>query len=141
MADMTTQGSPSPASDRRHELRDINLKGILVPAGCLLVSAIIIHLALWGMLALFHATPHNTGSSLSPLAQEAQTPPPPRLQESPRQDMIQYRAEALSERDTYGWADKNARRVRIPVERAKELFLRENSSGAQSLPAQGGPRP
>ena len=68
-----------------------------------------------------------------PLAatQETRVPPEPRLQTNPREDL--QRAARARGRDcstSYGWVDKNAGVVRIPIDEAMKLTLRARAAGA-----------
>ena len=60
----------------------------------------------------------------SPSAQEDRVPPEPRLQTNPRQDLADLRARGRRAcSTTYGWVDRNAGVVRIPIEAAMKLTL------------------
>ena len=61
-----------------------------------------------------------------------ETPPEPRLQESPALDLARFHAREEEELTTYGWIDKQNGVVRIPIERAMEIVAREG------LPAREG---
>ena len=52
-------------------------------------------------------------------------PPEPRLQVSAGIELIELRAREAALLSTYGWVDKGAGVVRLPVERAMELALRK----------------
>ncbi len=60
-----------------------------------------------------------------PLAasQDARLPPEPRLQTNPRQDLKDMRAQEDALLHSYGWVDKNAGVVRIPIDEAIKLTL------------------
>ena len=64
---------------------------------------------------------------VSPLAGSygRQEPPQPRLQEDPRGDLAALRAREATLLETYGWVDRRAGRVRIPVDRAMALLVEE----------------
>ena len=49
-------------------------------------------------------------------------PPPPRLQNYPFYDLKAFRSEENRVLEHYGWVDKNAGVVRIPVERAIDVL-------------------
>jgi hypothetical protein len=49
--------------------------------------------------------------------------PPPRLQTNPALDLAQYEAAQQSKLNTYGWIDKPAGIIHIPIVRAMELIL------------------
>jgi hypothetical protein len=69
-----------------------------------------------------------------PLAAEQrdQLPPEPRLQTTPRQDLKDLRTEEQEWLATYGWVDRNAGVVRIPIDEAIKLTLQR---GLPSRPA------
>ncbi len=139
MADMNRQRLPSASADRTHEGNDINLAAILIPAGLLAGVIVLLSFMAWGLLSLFAGHPERPEASLSPLArlpQKAPSPPP---------DLAEFRAKEDAELNGYGWADRPAGRVRIPIERAKDLFLQENGvisrkppSTMQSSPSNSG---
>jgi hypothetical protein len=56
-------------------------------------------------------------------AEDSQIPPPPRIEEHPSIDIQQLHAQEDHVLSTYGWTDKNAGVVRIPIDRAMELQL------------------
>ena len=65
-------------------------------------------------------------------AQENRLPPEPRLQTNPREDLRELaRAAKTQILDVYGWVDRNAGVVRIPIDEAMKLTLE------RGLPADG----
>jgi hypothetical protein len=50
-------------------------------------------------------------------------PPEPRLQDHPREDLATLRAQEDADPHSYGWVDRNAGVVRIPIEQAMKLTL------------------
>jgi hypothetical protein len=70
-----------------------------------------------------------------PLAagQEMRLPPEPRLQTDPRADLRELRAHESSVLSTYGWVDKAAGVVRIPVDEAIRI------TAQRGLPARAAP--
>jgi len=109
---------------RGHETRDINLRGAwILVAGI----AIAVPLVMFGMVKLFGALSAREARLQAPpvslVPGEANpAPPEPRLQEDPIAELKRYRAEQAALAGSYGWADRSAGRVRIPVERAMELL-------------------
>jgi hypothetical protein len=67
------------------------------------------------------------------LAQEKRVPPEPRLQTDPRQDLADLRAKEDETLNSYGWVDRNAGVVHIPIDEAIKLTL------ARGLPAREAP--
>jgi hypothetical protein len=60
-----------------------------------------------------------------PLAADQQNrlPPEPRLQTNPRRDLIDRKCEGRPSSVLYGWVDKNAGIVRIPIAEAMKLTV------------------
>jgi hypothetical protein len=50
-------------------------------------------------------------------------PPEPRLQANPRQDLKELRDAEEARLKSYGWVDRNAGVVRIPIDEAMKLTL------------------
>ena len=109
-----------------HEESDVNIRGILGFAAALLAVAVVIHVMIWVLFRYFEAsTARRQAQPTYPLAakQEERLPPEPRLQTNPRQDMLDLRAAEDQTLTTYGWVDKNAGVVRIPIEQAMKLTI------------------
>ncbi len=58
-----------------------------------------------------------------PRTAEQKLPPEPRLEIDPRANLARQRAEEDAVLTTYGWVDKPAGVVRIPIERAMALMV------------------
>jgi hypothetical protein len=63
--------------------------------------------------------------AIHPLAAEREEPPEPRLQATPALDLARARAKEDERLSTYGWIDRQAGVVHLPIERAMELVARE----------------
>ncbi len=108
-----------------HETSDVNIRGVLGFGLGLLVAGIVIHLAV-SLLFLYFTGRATSPTGLEyPLAkgQENRLPPEPRLQTNPRQDLRDLRATEDQVLTTYGWVDKNAGTVRIPIDEAIRLVI------------------
>lgn len=89
---------------------------------------LVIVLAVIGLIGycMFRFLTTNTAIDVreNPMAAGAsQVPPTPRLEEHPAIEMQQLHAQEDRTLSSYGWADKKAGKVRIPVDRAMELYL------------------
>lgn len=110
-----------------YEKTDADVKPILqflVGLGLLLVLVMI------GMTFLFNyfeARFDRAGTDVSSLVDTAQIPPGPRLQADPAVDLRQLRGWERQRLNEYGWVDKDTGVLRIPIERAKQLLV-ENES-------------
>ena len=116
-----------------HEESDINLRGVLGFGLGLFVVAVVVHLVIWGMFSYFNAREARHVEPEYPLAitQAAKTPPEPRLQVNPRQDLRDLRDQEDQILGSYGWVDKNAGTVRIPIDEAIRLTLQRGLPARQ----------
>ena len=84
----------------------------------LIVAVVVVSLLLQYKTAQ-HAR-HDT--PIPQLARERETPPGTRLQVDAQNEMRQMRAAEDTMLNSYGWVDKDAGVVRIPVDRAMEIL-------------------
>lgn len=93
----------------------------------LLISAVVIHAGLWLAFALFVEQRRVRTEAEFPLAIEAsdqpRLPAEPRLQRSPANEIFDFRRRENAVLNSYGWIDKEAGTVRIPIEQAMRLML------------------
>lgn len=66
-----------------------------------------------------------------------QLPPSPRLQTAPHEDLADYCQQQEREVNTYGWVDRSAGIVRVPISRAMDLVL---AQGLPTRPASEAPK-
>jgi hypothetical protein len=105
-----------------HEQTDAAVRPILT-FGVVLVFIIIASLvALTFLFRLFTHREALAGPQPSSMNREGQIPPLPRLQVSPPRDLRALRKAEDDVINSYGWVDRNAGRVRIPIDRAMELM-------------------
>jgi hypothetical protein len=135
MADMPTEhgaGSDDRVvnPDVHHEQSDVNIRGALI------VVAVIVHVAMWLLLRFFDVRADRQDRIDYPLAieQERRLPPEPRLQTNPREDLQNLRTSENDILTSYGWVDRNAGIVRIPIDEAIKLTLQ------RGLPARAEPQ-
>ena len=129
---MADQHEMSP--EAHHESSDVDFRGILAFAAALIAVAAVVHLLIYVLFGYFTRREGVTMPAEYPLAAEQanRLPPEPRLQTDPRQDLADMRAQDDELLGSYGWVDKNAGVVRIPIEAAMKLTLE------RGLPAQQG---
>jgi len=108
-----------------HEESDVNVRGIFAFAAALVVVAVIVHVAMWLLLRFFDVRADRQDRIDYPLAveQERRLPPEPRLQTNPREDLQNLRTNENDILTSYGWVDRNAGVVRIPIDEAIKLTL------------------
>jgi hypothetical protein len=134
MSASTVQDSPTPGVG--HETRDIQITPIGVAAVALVALIIFSMVAMLILMKYYEVREAADSPPANPLAAQfaRTTPPEPRLQTHPARDIAEFRAQEDAILHGYGWVDKNAGVVRIPVARAMELQLQRNGQGA--APAQ-----
>jgi len=119
-----------------HETSDVNITGIIGFGVGLLAVAVIVHLLIFALFRHFESRESARVPAEYPLArsQGDRVPPEPRLQTDPRQDLSDLRAKEDEWLGSYGWVDRNAGVVRIPIDEAMKLTLE------RGLPAREEPK-
>jgi hypothetical protein len=118
--------APQPISEearrRRHEVSDLPVKPFLVfVAWFSIITAVvmvIVAIFIWGIASWLPMT-----EAPSVRRDQPTTFPDPRLQVSPRTEMREYAARMNQEVNQYGWIDRKAGVVRLPIGRAMELLV------------------
>ena len=113
-----------------YEKRDTNIRGVLI-FGVTLFA--VIAFALFAMDRLFHylAVREAPAPPPSPLALTREVPPEPRLQVNEPVNLKKFLQTEESTIASYGWVDRQAGIVRIPIQRAIDILA------AKGLPARG----
>jgi hypothetical protein len=122
--------------DVSHETSDVNIRAILGFGAGLFAIAVAVHLLIYGLFGYFDRREGVQGPVEYPLAasQGHHEPPEPRLQTDPRQDLADMRAKEDEQLQSYGWVDKNAGVVRIPIDAAMKLTLERGLPARQGKP-------
>ena len=108
-----------------YETSDVSIAGIFRFGAGLLAVAVIVHLLIFALFRHFESRESARVPAEYPLArsQEDRVPPEPRLQTDPRQELSDLRAKEDQWLGSYGWVDRNAGVVRIPIDAAMKLTL------------------
>jgi len=119
--------------DVRHEESDVNIRAIFGFGIGLAVAGIVISFVVWLLFQHFEARESRKVTPEFPLAaqQGNRLPPEPRLQTNPRADLADLRAQEENVLKTYGWIDKKASVVRIPIEEAMKLTVQRGLPARQ----------
>lgn len=127
-------GTPGGNPASRHESTDVSIGGVFGFALGMAIAGVLIHFVVWVLFTFFVARASRKVTPEFPLAtqQENRLPPEPRLQTNPRQDLRDLRAQEDAILGSYGWVDKNAGVVRIPIDQAMKLAVQ------RGLPARQG---
>lgn len=117
-----------------HETRDASLGPIVYTGIGLAVVVAIVGLISYGVFAYLGAHPPTT-VQVNPMSfGDAQIPPQPRIEEHPAIEIQELHAQEDHVLSTYGWMDKKAGVVRIPIERAMALQLQRGFPTQKEAP-------
>ena len=119
-----------------HEESDVDSRAIFRFGLWLVVVMVGVYAAVWLIFGAFDRREASGSVRDFPLAVErSEFPPQPRLQIEPRQELraLQQRDEALL--NSYGWADREAGLVRIPIAEAMRLTVERGLPVRPASPA------
>ena len=132
MRDHDALGHPSPDDQyletppgSEYEHTDASVWIIVKFLIWLTISALVIHVGLGFMYELLIQQSTEVGPPAYPLARtdERRLPPMPRLQQFPPNELYQFRLGEEELLHRYGWMNKNAGTVHIPIEDAMRLAI------------------
>ena len=114
----------------------ISYRGIVVFVVILAVTTFICQGIVVAMFKYFDADAAKSGATRAVMAAPAGTmPPAPNLLLDEPANLKHFRMTEDEVLQTYGWQDKNAGTVRLPIHRAKELVLERGFPVAGEMPA------
>jgi hypothetical protein len=135
--------------ETKHEEGDINVTSVYRFIIWLGVSVVVTYLIVFAMMRFNDARIEKENKLVThvPMTKSEQLPPEPRLQlapghaEHPLDEGIQYRDSVRSVLESYGYLNKTAGIVHIPIDLAKQLLLKQGLptraqiSGSPTIPA------
>jgi hypothetical protein len=132
----TKRYQPDPPA--HYERRGVNVSMVLFASLAMIVLGLLIHLTVTGLFDVFRnrAAAKDVMPTAIMLGQPKKLPPEPRLQSDEIGDLDKLHQNEDAILQSYGWVDRNAGIVRIPVDRALELVA---ARGLPSVPAQTQP--
>lgn len=106
-----------------HEKRDVSFPPVVLTSFILLAVVLLSFVTMWWLLNVLTAHVIEEQGVISEVSIESrrEAPPEPRLQTHPLKDLADLRAAEKDVLESYGWVDRGAGVVRIPVQRALEL--------------------
>ena len=131
-----------PAADagadlnRRHERSDMSIRPVVMFGVGLFVLMGVTLLAMGGVFRFFSGRQPTSDRPASSVASTRVLPPEPRLQVDPSHDLAEIRAAEDAVLKGYGWVDRKAGVVRIPVDRAMELLVERGLPVRAKAPGQ-----
>ena len=107
--------------------RELDFSWIFKFMGVIAVTAIVMFVAMWYMSGFLDQRLADAQPDGSPLLERGQTtvPPEPHLQTESYADWAEMKTAQDHELSTYGWVDRDAGRVRVPVEDAMHRIASE----------------
>jgi hypothetical protein len=112
-----------PQTSIGHETRDPAIRPIVLTGAGLALTLVMVGFVVYGIFQ-YLATHPATSLPSNPMAVfDSQIPPAPRIEAHPAIQIQELRAQEAQTLSTYGWVDKKAGVVRIPIDRAMELQL------------------
>jgi hypothetical protein len=137
MSDPTATGPTAARS------REVDTRGVVL-SGCWLAVGLIVSLvAMWGLFRVLEKRQERVDKPLPPqvVVNLKRIPPEPRLEPDP----LALRRELRSQEDallkSYGWVDRAAGSVHIPIDRAMEIILERGVPGGKPIAAGAAPPP
>jgi len=132
---------PDEQPNHAHERSDANVRNLLI-FGVGLSLVVIAGLVVSRAVFHYFVGHQGLGPPASPFENVRTLPPEPRLQVIAPMDLRQYKAAQDGVLSSYGWVDRQAGVVRIPVERAMDLLLQRGFPVRTTTPLkQGAPKP
>jgi hypothetical protein len=121
---------PVDNPDVVHETSDVNVRAILWFVIVLSGITLSVDVGMYGLFKAFDYYEVKNDPPVSPLAHPPAAvtggpQPSPGLQTTPWEDLKRFRAEQHAYLHGYGWVDEHAGIARVPIEKAKELLLKE----------------
>jgi hypothetical protein len=116
-----------------YETRDVKLRPLVVFAAGLTAVGLVVYLVVFGMMRLFTGQAARRDAQLAPSSAvsqpqkpgEERLPPEPRIQANPAADLKALRAGEDAVLTSYGWVDRQAGLVRVPIDVAMKLVVAE----------------
>lgn len=117
--------------------RDVRTRAVFLFGFWLGLGTLAAALGIWGFFHVLARAHRGSDRVLSPLvaANLQRTPPEPRLEPNPLAPRLKMRAEEDRLLDSYGWIDKQAGVVRVPIGRAMDLLAERGLPPAKPMAA------
>jgi hypothetical protein len=121
------------SESKAYETRDIKLRPLAVFIAGLTIVGLVVYFVVFAMFRLFSGQAAREDAQLAPssVSRPAKTPveerlpPEPRIQANPAADMDALRRQEDAVLTTYGWVNREAGIVRIPIDMAMRQVLEE----------------
>jgi mono/diheme cytochrome c family protein len=122
MSDPSSQHQESPEENQEVLF---SIRNIILAMLVLVVMIGLVQLVSFGLSRVAQAPPQIFRTI---------TPPAPRLQANPPQELQELKATQLAQIETYGWIDRQSGVVHIPIDKAMELYIERARGGGTPQP-------
>ncbi len=107
-----------------HERKDVDVISLFTIVFILFLVSAVIFFVVTGMTHYFRLhEPSKTAGQANIPATRTPEFPPPRLEVKPGASLAELRAAEDLDLNSYGWIDRNAGTVRVPIDRAMQVIL------------------
>lgn len=133
MTDINPGHDPLENPDIAFEQSDANISRSVFWGGAVLILIFVAMLVVFLMIGGFASYRAAVDPTPPPMAEFQPTPPLPRLQPNPvdqqtaEQELATMKVEEDFVLNSYGWVDRQGGIVRIPIERAMQLMVEDES--------------
>ncbi len=126
-----------------YETRDANTMGVLAFLAALAMVLAFVFLLTWGLFRQFSASQparafDQQRGPAPDFANVRELPGGPVLQVTPREDLERVLAGQEQKLESYGWENRPAGTVRVPIERAMDLLVQKGLPAAKPAATAGG---
>jgi hypothetical protein len=130
-------------SDVRFEHSDVDASSLLTYGFWLVVTTAVVVVILWRLYFVFvtQEAARQPPPPVMKIDPEAMSVPPPNLQAMPTQDLTAFRYREDRVLHSYGWVDKDAGIVRIPIDEAMRILAERGLPAVAPSPPAESPRP
>jgi hypothetical protein len=120
---------------RGHEVQDVQLRPLVIFALLMLLTAVVIHLALWWGLRVWTDDDLLVQPVMPPAPITPAPQPGPGVAPFPWAELDTLLSEQAHRLNSYGWIDRETGAVHIPVERAMQLLIEQGVPARADGPA------
>ncbi|MFN8489434.1 MAG: hypothetical protein U0350_17765 [Caldilineaceae bacterium] len=125
---------PAESIERGFEARSVNLRGVVIFAVTLLVAIALIAVVLWWMVSSWKEQTLLPHAQIPPVNVTVQPAPGAFPVINPTGNLATVVNGALGNLNSYGWVDKKAGVVRIPIDQAMTLLLQRGLPARKANP-------
>ncbi len=129
-----------------YEVQDASIREVVFTGVGLAVGTILVCVAVFVLFRVLHSTEVQERRPVMAIQVPATFPPTPRLQAKPAEELQIVRHDEDQVLTTYGWVNKSAGLVRIPIDRAMQIVIerglpvrKEGAPAQPAAPAQAAP--